>query len=144
MYEDRDSFDSELEVDESIWRPEAVKEFTDLISKYPVKTDFDQRLLVGVLVRDWHLKKFDFSDSQLSHQTGRSGDSVNNRSESLLSNPLFDNLQQQESRQQLAGGGELELQRTGENRSDANFRKKINKKATCRGGAVNPSQSSDP
>ena len=141
MYEDRDSFDSNSEVDESIWRPEAVKEFTDLISKYRVKTDLDQRLLVGVLVRDWHLKKFDFSDS---HLTDRSGDSVNNRSESLLSNPLFDNLQQQESRQQLAGGGELELQRTGENRSDANFRKKINKKATCRGGAVNPSQSSDP
>ena len=141
MYEDRDSFDSNSEVDESIWRPEAVKEFTDLISKYRVKTDLDQRLLVGVLVRDWHLKKFDFSNS---HLTDRSGDSVNNRSESLLSNPLFDSLQQQNSQQQLVVGGELELQRTGDTRFDANFGIKINKKATGRGGAVNPSQSSDP
>ena len=57
MLEDEDSFDSDLDVDQDIRHPKAIKEFISQIARYKIETDLDRKLLLGVLVRDHHLKQ---------------------------------------------------------------------------------------
>ena len=55
MLEDEDSFDSDLDVDQSIRKPQAIPEFVNFITKYQIASDLDRKLLLGVLMRDYHL-----------------------------------------------------------------------------------------
>ena len=57
MLEDEDSFDSDLDVDQDIRKPQAIPEFVNFISKYQITSDLDRKLLLGVLVRDYHLQR---------------------------------------------------------------------------------------
>ena len=57
MLEDEDSFDSDLDVDTDIKELKAVEEFTSLVRRYTIETDFDRKLLLGVLVRDCNIEK---------------------------------------------------------------------------------------
>ena len=56
MLEDEESFDSNLYDDQDIRCPEAIKEFASMIAQYKIETDLDRKLLLGVLVRDCHIK----------------------------------------------------------------------------------------
>ena len=55
MLSDEDSLDSDLDVNTEIWNSLEVKEFTSQIIQYKIETDLDRKLLLGVLVRDYHL-----------------------------------------------------------------------------------------
>ena len=55
MLRDEDSFDSDLDINADIWHSQEVKEFTSQITQYKIETDLDRKLLLGVLVRDYHL-----------------------------------------------------------------------------------------
>ena len=55
MLSDEDSFDSDLDFNTDIWHSREVKEFTSQITQYKIETDLDRKLLLGVLVRDYHL-----------------------------------------------------------------------------------------
>ena len=57
LEEDHDSFDSDLDVDLDIRKPKAITKFTDSLSRYHIETDLDRELLLGVLMRDCHLKQ---------------------------------------------------------------------------------------
>ena len=57
MLYDEDSFDSDLDVDYNIHSERVVKEFISLVGEYKIATDMDRKLLLGVLVRDCHLRQ---------------------------------------------------------------------------------------
>ena len=56
MLEEEESFESELHADQDIRYPEAMKEFANMIAQYKIETDLDRKLLLGVFVRDCHIK----------------------------------------------------------------------------------------
>lgn len=57
MVEDEESFDSDLGVDNGIREPEAVKKFVTFLESYKIESELDRRLILGVLIRDFHNKK---------------------------------------------------------------------------------------
>ena len=57
MIEDEDSFDSDLDLDKDIRDPQAVQKFVEFLGEYKIETDLDRKLLLGVLIRDYHNKK---------------------------------------------------------------------------------------
>ena len=48
---------SDFDLEKDIYKPKSVDELTTLISQYKIETDLDRKLLLGVLVRDYDLKK---------------------------------------------------------------------------------------
>ena len=64
MHEDEESLDlddlegtSEEINDGPSHAAKVAMQFSSLLSKYQIETDLDRKLLLGVLVRDYHLKK---------------------------------------------------------------------------------------
>lgn len=64
MLDDSDSFDSDLDIDKDIRKTKSVNEFIQLIGQYTIETDLDRKLLLGVLVRDCHLKRTNSQSSK--------------------------------------------------------------------------------
>ena len=54
LLEDEDSFDSDLNADQDIRLPKAIKEVKRMIDNYKIETGLDRKLLLGVLQRDCH------------------------------------------------------------------------------------------
>lgn len=52
LLEDEDSFDSDLNADQDIRLPKAIKEVKIMIDNYKIETGLDRKLLLGVLQRD--------------------------------------------------------------------------------------------
>ena len=65
--EDEESLDSDDDLDGGVSEEEihddlshaakVTMQFSSLLSKYQIETDLDRKLLLGVLVRDYHLKR---------------------------------------------------------------------------------------
>ena len=64
MHEDEESLDSD-DLDGSSEKihndpshaAKVAMQFSSFLSKYQIETDLDRKLLLGVLIRDYHLKK---------------------------------------------------------------------------------------